>query len=293
MRGKAILVGVISLCLVVVPAFGWTQFNDGEHHIIGYSIDGYSTVDYGSPGVGTHIEVVSGGWFTEYLDVYEDGVVTINGGKIGSDYVNRGDGLSARNRSYINMISGEVLAIWSSGVSTLDISGGNVPYGVSSWENSQINIFGTINIAELQVSQESRANMSGGTINKWVTITDYGEMTVAGGNFGYGFLIGYYDAIDYGHIDHALLKLAGTNFKVNGQPVQYGQSARTYATPYNFYGYPCLRAYTTGTLGSGQYFSENCYIFTDSDIIFIPEPATLLLLGLGAVILRKFPRRAE
>ena len=72
----------------------------------------------------------------------------------------------------------------------------------------------------------------------------------------------------------------GTNFTINGSPVEYGTYINLNGQNYTDY-------YLTGTLLSGEAISNHIYLYDDTSLVLIPEPATLFLLGLGAVMLRK------
>jgi hypothetical protein len=88
---------------------------------------------------------------------------------------------------------------------------------------------------------------------------------------------------------YSLITLDGYNFQVNGQSIGYGAMASDYAVPgSDHYGNPCLTGTITGTLVNGNILNNQFYIFDEADITFVPEPATILLLGLGSsALLRK------
>jgi hypothetical protein len=273
------------LTLLSATTFG-DAFNDGGVHVIDYEIEGYVSVDYGYPGIGTRLEIVTGGSIQRYLDMYNDGQVVVDGGSVGTDYEEYGDGASARDNSYLSLKSGSIIAVWANDNSTVEIEGGSIPYGLVSWDNSGVSVSGGV-MSELFGFGDSTVEVSGGTVNTWTVAGDNAEMMISGGQFNYGFFAGRHDSSDYGITEAGTIIFAGSDFTVNGHAMGYGESALLYANPVNYYGYDGMYAFISGTLDSGQSMSEDCYIFGESDVLFVPEPGMLMLFGLGVMLLRK------
>jgi hypothetical protein len=262
-------------------------FNDGELHVIDYPISGSVFVDWDAPEAGTRLEIVTDGEIERLLEMYGNSRATVDGGTVGTDHQEYGDdGIAARDNSYLSIISGSIETAWACENSTVQIEGGSIPYGLSTWDNSNTYISGGV-FGDIQGCGESTVEISGGSLGTWTGAYDNCVMTILGGQYEYGLLAGRHDSSDYGITEAGLIRFAGTDFSVNGHAVGYGESALPYATPVTYYGYPGLLAAVTGTLASGQTISKNCYIFGDSDVVFIPEPATLLLLAMGATALTK------
>ena len=81
----------------------------------------------------------------------------------------------------------------------------------------------------------------------------------------------------------AILTVHGSNFAVDRQPSGYGELTSILGG----YSYDEPVRHLTGTLANGEPIDNDFYIGYDAKIILIPEPATLLLLGFGAVMVRK------
>jgi len=84
--------------------------------------------------------------------------------------------------------------------------------------------------------------------------------------------------------DQSLIQIFGYDFSVDGQPFSYGEltsilGGDPYDEPFR---------HLTGTLLSGEAIDCDFRIGDDAKIILaIPEPATVLLLGLGGLALRR------
>jgi hypothetical protein len=264
MRIKSIL-SIFAACLISSSAHAEKFFNDGNYHLINYVIDDAVYVDQDLPGVGTHIEVTSGGGIAPgqaygYIASYGNSHVTLSGGNLGwSLWCNDYSTATVNNSSYIR---GE---IGTGGYANVTFEGGSVRLAAVATEHSVINISGGSIGRSLELRDQATAFWSGGVIS---------GMIMSGGSSSTS--------------DTCLLICIGSNFAVNGTPIGYGQSVSAYASHGTFSGMPCLTGYLTGTLANGDRLNNSFYIFPNSDIVVAPEPATLLLLGLGVAILRKW-----
>jgi hypothetical protein len=102
---------------------------------------------------------------------------------------------------------------------------------------------------------------------------------------------------------HGIATLSGSNFKIGGQPLSMGAldipqlvddgllDVFDYSQNFNNYQY---KGNLTGVLLDGSSFDIQISFthFTDSrgdtaNLIIIPEPTTLLLLGMGGLLIRR------
>jgi hypothetical protein len=77
--------------------------------------------------------------------------------------------------------------------------------------------------------------------------------------------------------NNSYVTIEGSNFAIDGIPVDSGEITST--------GGEFRRL--TGTLANGDIINNQFRVNDSSKLFLVPEPATLLLLGLGAVMLRK------
>ena len=156
----------------------------------------------------------------------------------------------------------------------------------------------TLNLVEggeisdwLNVFDYSHANISGGSIGFVLHTYEYSQATISGGSIAYdlntsddsevfvsGGLIG--DNIDVR--DNSKVSIFGSNFEIDGAPVGYGE-----ITTGTIDEFGKLTGTLTGILQVGDSLNNVFYIEPDASIFLVPEPATLLLLSLGALVLRR------
>ncbi|MHC4212830.1 MAG: PEP-CTERM sorting domain-containing protein [Planctomycetota bacterium] len=181
----------------------------------------------------------------------------VNGGTVGGS-------IQAYNDASLNMSGGFV----GGGVHALDttnitISDGHIWYNVSAYHNSNITITGgtagnQINGGSVLAHQNSIITISGGTFNESLFATT-----------------------------NSTIYLEGTGFQVDGHELSYGDALRDFGNENGFY----LSGFITGTLADGISQLNNPFNIeaeSTANIIIIPEPSTLLLLGFGGLaLLRK------
>lgn len=168
--------------------------------------------------------------------------------------------------------------IWAYNYSVITISGGIVYGELRPNENTTLTITGG-QIYDLLAFDSSTVTMSGGLIQEGFSIGGQSAIaTISGGAIGG----------DFGVYDDATIILVGSNFSVDGTLLSYGENLRDYGVPgTDPWGNSCLTGTVTGTLAYSSALNNVFYIHEDADMFVTPEPATLLLLGLGGLILRR------
>lgn len=182
--------------------------------------------------------------------------------------------IDAHQDSRVKITGGRVSATVNAyGRSEITVVGGEIAGPVYCRENSRLDISGGSMGAWVQSLGSSEVTISGGEIELFVEAWDYSRVTISGGTIG-GRIAAVRDS---------LVTLVGSNFAVNGTPVGYGDFASKYATS----------GMLTGILANGDRLNSSFSIGGSSaDITFIPEPGTILLLGLGVlgVVRHRRPR---
>jgi hypothetical protein len=133
--------------------------------------------------------------------------------------------------------------------------------------------------------EHSLINITGGSIGFDLYAEDYSQVVISGGFIAYD-LNAFHDSDIFvlgGSIGDSLniqnngrITISGSGFEIDGVPVDYGiYTALDYAS-----------GTLTGILSSGELINNDFEIYDDASIILVPEPATILLVGLGMCLLR-------
>lgn len=200
----------------------------------------------------------------EIQDNFWDEPTTVNlqsTGKIGT--------LTAWDNSQFNIYGGTITHL-----SILDESQANLYYGTIEWSvyvrnDSQMTIYdGTIG-GYLYGKENSIIDISGGSISESVTAEDNSQITISGGTV---------DSLLGIESTNALVSIIGYDFILDGHSV-YGEIMNT--------SNEVKSGHVTGTYFGGASIDLDIQMQPNTSIMFIPEPSTLLLLGIGAVMLRR------
>ncbi len=141
---------------------------------------------------------------------------------------------------------------------------------VAVFQNSRFEmIAGEIEDGTLILFDHGQAELSGGRVSdNSMRIFDFSRLIITGGDIGPGVR-------SYGNSE---VFIYGSNFQIDGVPVGYGPV-------------PVPMGNLTGDLLNGQ-IQCSFDIFDDSSVTLVPEPVSVVVLGLGGVALilrRKAP----
>jgi len=244
------------MIVILIYCFGFSKvqateiiYNDGIIHTINHEIHtDFLRIYNNSQNEPTAVNLVTNGLIGGYLYAYDNSLINISGGLIQSS-------LSISDDAILTMSGGSVVH---------DL----VVQDFTDYCRATI-LEGSIG-DDLKVSGHNVVlTMSGGSV--WGDLeTDYHSDTYISG--------GFIDGTIYANLG-STITISGSDFKINGSPV-YGEI-------YNPPNYSPIHGTLTGRLDSGESLNNDFYIYPNSSIVLIPEPATLLLLGLGMVMLRK------
>jgi hypothetical protein len=181
----------------------------------------------------------------------------------------------------VDMLGGQVDWLSTRDVSTFNMSGGQISMHVDIGNQGTINVYdGTINTGYLVMSGDSIGNFSGGNITADCLKTYEGSsVEFAGGILNFDMI----NIMGELNIYRGLLNIEdswGTDGVVN----IYGYGFNYVPTGDPFWG--------SGTL-TGHLMDDNPFVINGlsqyefEHFNLIPEPATLLLLGVGGLLIRK------
>ncbi len=293
MRSKKTLVLlVIGYCigLFVGPARGEIvdiSYSDGQVHIIDSPmIDTRIFCE----GDFTTVDVVEGGSLFE-LYTLDNARGLLSGGMVHN--------LIAFD-SYVSISEGSILySLKAYGSSQVVMSGlvlGDEEIGgeIYAYDNSQIIVSGGSIMSFLEITGHSQGSISDGIIMGIAAATESGHLTVSGGAIrdlvafedGQVTVYGMLSPMPSNNLiadNNGNITIHGSEFYVDFQQVSYGEI--TSLLNGNWQDEP------ERNLGirydNGEFFDASFYIGHNASIVLTPEPTTLLLLGLGAVMVRR------
>lgn len=254
MKTKSILVGLAFLLLGSQQVVAVMYINDGQEHVLDHDWDLWLWIDYESPGMGTSLEIAPGGKVGR-LTAYEDSIVRLAGGAISSTFsMPDGGSLLAHDRSRIIM------------------SGGSVHRYLDVTDNAQATIYGGGIGNRLHVSGYAQATVHNAVISR-LGATNSGNVDFLGGHISQKIFAGH----------GATITIHGSDFVLDGTPIDFG--TLTSINGGNYTNEPVR--YLNGFSSNGGRITTELFIGNNAKVFLVPEPATLLLLSLGTVIVRR------
>lgn len=276
------------LFMATGQVFGLTQYKDGDTHNIDYPLWDDVWVDYLSPSMQTTVNLHDNSAIhSPYkLQAYQDSQINIVGSQ---DYLISIGPLNAFDNSRITMSGGTGQTLYTYNNSQLAMSGGRFNF-LYAYDNSQYVMSGGIaielyayNSSQIIVSNftsgafftcdNSHVMIMGGYINGNLNTDGNSHVTIAGG------IIDNYIFLK----DDSIIVLNGANFAIDGTPFVSGEITSILGGTLESEPHRWL----TGTLANGDIINNQFKIGDTAKIVLIPEPCTMLLLGLGGMLIRK------
>jgi hypothetical protein len=182
--------------------------------------------------------------------------------------------------------------------SKVNLIGGIVPGGVYAYDNSIVSVVsGVVNgsgAGEFRLHQNSKLYMSGGEIVGYCSLESSSQAYFSGGSADKFRLVGgwlFYEGGNINLVDigaYSVFTISGSGFLINGKGIGYGI-------------YSWQELYDPMQPPSGALSLNLCGILENGDVInnmrvdlgnegylvLVPEPTSLLLLGLGGMLIRR------
>ena len=171
-----------------------------------------------------------------------------------------------------------VNTLYAYDTATINMSGGHINYYLKSYDEASITLAGGSVEYYLASYNNSRVLMTGGSVGH-LKAYDNTEITISVGSVENNFAVFQNGKI---YIDGYDIRLNGT-LLVNGDKL----------SDFGVFSEGVYKGAITGKWHDGTSFSADIWIDKNSpyavkaDIMIIPEPAAMALLGLGTLILRK------
>jgi len=180
----------------------------------------------------------------------------------------------------------------SSNITIVNILSGAKMFDLDAYDRSIITVSGGSIDQNLHTEDSSQLTFSGGTIDNYLAACDYSNVNFSSGIIGTNLVAIHYSSVIFsgGTIgdkiyagndvqNSSVITFYGSDFAINGVPVGYGE--------FDTGGADWVSGTLTGTLANNDHLNNQFYIYGDSHIVLTPEPATIFLLGLGTVMLRR------
>ena len=200
------------------------------------------------------------------LQPYEDSRITVSGGSVGELF-------SVYGNSQIIISAGSLYGLQALNNSQIVFSGGSISHNLYGYDGSHIEMTGGVVNGQIKVRNEGQMQIYGGFVDGRIWATGLSQIFFSGGAV----------VDDLVADSFSVLTIYGSDFAVDSQPFGYGELVSILGGDY---GDESTR-HLSGTLANGDQLDNNFYIGHDASIVLVPEPATLLLLGLGASMLRR------
>ena len=246
---KSILVVAMAALLLSSTGRATVFFNDGEEHFIYYAIGEDVRVFNSYEGNPTIVNLVPGGMLTGGI-VDDDSSVFVLGGA-----------------------SREQLRAFHN--ATITVSSGSIN-GLSGYNDSQISLSGGEVGNYVEMSGSSRFELSGGSLDGFFHVFERAQAFVSG-----GIITGRIEAGVNDGFHTSVITIYGTGFNYPYGPIDI---PKVYDEHYEYF---YATGTLTGTLLNGDPINIGFRIYDNASIVLIPEPASLLLMGLGGLLIRK------
>jgi len=185
--------------------------------------------------------------------------------------------------THVDLVNGgSVSNLGAYNSATITMTGGSVEWNLGANDSSTITISGG-SVPTFEASDNSTATILGGVISNGIIAYLNATITVSGGSLGP--LLTKHDATIF---------LNGTDFQADGDPLMLGDKLSDFGTLDTDAFGDYYTGTVTGILSDSSALNTTFKIYNTginagtADIIIIPEPATIFMLGLGALtLLRK------
>ena len=272
---KLFILSLTFPCFISCSLFAdLVYFDDGVSRTINDDtyINSVIFLDENNPnGPVTHLEVSTGG-VIGHVEAHNNSTANINDGQF--------ETVTAFNNSTVNINDG-FFTIGIAGIdnSVVTISGGQAVQLVAAG-NSTITVSDTASFWSVFPEGNSSVTFNGGFINDRLWAFENSIVSIRGGEFyrlddippnqDFGFVT------DFVAAEQSTIYLYGNNFSVGGVALDYGDNLRDFGGG----------GIITGVLSDGSLLNNYFGLSDEANIIIIPEPTTLLLFGLGGLVLR-------